>query len=301
MIRRSLAFAHRWLGLATALFLLPACLTGSALVWKTELDEWLNPQLFQVRGAAGVPLDERALRAALKTQAPAARIVWLELPRSPGHTVLASVANWPDPADAGRRINEVFLDPATGAIQGARSTVTPGLTRPEFMHWLRRFHYTLAMKRSGMLLMGGVAIAWLMNSLVGMVLTVPSGANRLRRWLRTWKVRRQQLNYDLHRATSLWLWPALIVLSSTSIYLNLAREVYVPALESLARLLPAARRADAVNRVLEWQEPLHTGAAFGLAGRLIVFVTGIAAVLGLCTGLLSWTRRLARQRSVTDR
>jgi len=32
-----------------------------------------------------------------------------------------------------------------------------------------------------------------------------------------------------------------------------------------------------------------------------VFVTGIAAVLGLCTGLLSWTRRLARQRSVTDR
>jgi uncharacterized iron-regulated membrane protein len=52
-----------------------------------------------------------------------------------------------------------------------------------------------------------------------------------------------------------------------------------------------------VTTVLEWQEPLHTGQAFGLPGRIVVSLTGLAASLGIATGLLSWLRRPARRRT----
>lgn len=300
--RSALAFAHRWLGLAMAAFLLPACLAGSVLAWKAELDRWLNPQLFRVADTGVPPLSEAQLKAALKARSPGARVLWIEMPTGTGSSALANVANWPEPGAApDRRVNQVFLDPATGAILGARSTVTPNLNRAELLHWLRRFHYTLAMGRAGMLFMGGIAIAWLVDSLLGTVLTVPGGIERWRRWLLNFRVRASNVNFDLHRASAMWLWPVLVVLALSSVYLNLTREVFVPAVEGIARGLPAAWRDDVVTSVLEWQEPLHTGQAFGLAGRALVSLAGLAAAVGIATGLLSWLRRAMRRRVGTAR
>jgi uncharacterized iron-regulated membrane protein len=243
----------------------------------------------------GATLDASTLRAVLKSRVPSVRIQWIELPSVPGRSALATVGNWPDSRAPERRINEVFLDPSTGAILGTRSTVTPDFSRAELVHWIRRFHYTLGMQRTGMLLMGGVAIAWLIDSLLGTVLTVPGGIERWRRWLRVWKVRGSRLNFDLHRASALWLWPVLIVIAMSSIYLNLTHEVFVPSIEALARILPKTWQDGAVSTVLEWQEPLHTGAAFGLTGRIVVCLTGLAASLGIVTGLLSWLRAAPRK------
>lgn len=265
------------------------------LAWKAPLDRWLNPELFIAPAGGGAVLDEPALRAALKAHAPAARIAWIDPPTAPGRSAVATVGNWP--ADRpGRRINEVYLDPATGAVLGARSTSTPSLTRAELLPWLRRFHYTLGLQRTGMVGMGIVAIGWLIDALLGTLLTVPGGIDRTRRWLRAWIVRRPRVSFDLHRASALWLWPALIVLAASSIYLNLAHEVFVPSLEWLARLLPDAWEEPTVTAILEWQQPLHTGAAFGTTGKVLVCITGVAASLGIVTGLLSWLRSPSRRR-----
>ena len=42
-MRSILLYLHRYLGLAMALFLALAGLTGSILAFHHELDEWLNP------------------------------------------------------------------------------------------------------------------------------------------------------------------------------------------------------------------------------------------------------------------
>jgi len=54
----------------------------------------------------------------------------------------------------------------------------------------------------------------------------------------------------------------------------------------------------AADRFLDWQLPLHNGEAFGLIGRLIVFVTGLLPLALLVTGFLIWRhkRRAARLR-----
>lgn len=278
-----------------ALCLLSACLTGSLLAFKPELDAWLNPQIFRIPASGSAPLDEDALRAALKRQSPTARVRWIEPPRAAGDPALANVAGWRDPNDAAHRINEVFVHPVTGAVLGARSTTNPRFNRLEFVHWLHRFHYMIGLQRTGMLIMGGVAIAWFVDSLAGSLLTLPPGSGRWRRWLRTWKVRRQYVAYDLHRASSLWLWPLLMVMSVSSIYLNLTQEVFMPAIDGIGHLLPEIWRRPVVESVLEWQEPLHTGSAFGLAGRITVCLTGLGAAVGIGAGLLSWLRRSARR------
>jgi uncharacterized iron-regulated membrane protein len=119
-----------------------------------------------------------------------------------------------------------------------------------------------------------------------------------RRWLRAFTLRRRYWDHDLHRAGSLWLWPVVVVVAASSIFLNLRREVFLPVLDMLLRLLPAAWREPLSTAVVESQFPLHTGTALGTAGRVLVSLTGLVVSIGLLAALRAWCRReLARRRA----
>lgn len=51
------------------------------------------------------------------------------------------------------------------------------------------------------------------------------------------------------------------------------------------------RQLTAGDHFVAWQFPLHNGEAFGLAGRLIVFASGVAPAVLYVTGVLLWWRR----------
>lgn len=71
--RPPLPLAHRYLGLATALFLLVAGLMGSVLAFKEELDGVFAPCLFRTvpPSAEAEPLDAFTLRERALAQVPA--------------------------------------------------------------------------------------------------------------------------------------------------------------------------------------------------------------------------------------
>ena len=50
-------------------------------------------------------------------------------------------------------------------------------------------------------------------------------------------------------------------------------------------------KAPAGNIFINWQLPLHSGSAFGLPGRMLVFVSGLIATLLAVSGLLVWWQR----------
>ena len=52
-----------------------------------------------------------------------------------------------------------------------------------------------------------------------------------------------------------------------------------------------ARRHSAGETLLDWQWPLHSGQAFGWAGRLMVFVSGLACPVIYVTGFRLWWRK----------
>lgn len=68
-----------------------------------------------------------------------------------------------------------------------------------------------------------------------------------------------------------------------------------------------AAQAPAGDTILAWLHPLHSGEAFGLAGRLIVLVSGLVPPALLVTGIMRWrhrrraTRRPARTASASAR
>ncbi len=380
LMRKGLTLVHRYAGLAMAMFLIAAGLTGSILVWHEEIDGALNPRWFHAQ-SDGPTLSIPALIAAFERQAPEAEISFIRLPVHEGRSVEASMSGWTDPARPGVRINRVFLDPATGDILGVRSTVEPSALRAgEIIPWLYRFHYSLTLGSTGSYLMGFAALAWLIDTFVAFYLTLPRGKSVWSRpfwskWKPAWGIKKKRLNFDLHRASGLWFLPVLFVLALSGVYLNLNDEVFRPVVHVFSPTTdppykepalsqpvrePALSWGDAIARaeadmdasgrehagvaymnhsaarayytvsfrtardlapdrsgariyvdsrtgeirhremvgegtagdiLMEWQFPLHSGHAFGLAGRIIIFVAGLVITALSVTGIIIWLRK----------
>jgi len=128
----------------------------------------------------------------------------------------------------------------------------------------------IACGSSGGILLGIVALAWTVDCFVGFYLTLPASFGRfLLRWRPAWVMKRPasatRVNYDLHRACGLWLWPMLFVLAWSSVMFNLP-QVYEPVTAAafdyrsdLDLLRSLTLRANPTPR-LTWTEAQIAGA-----------------------------------------
>lgn len=56
-------------------------------------------------------------------------------------------------------------------------------------------------------------------------------------------------------------------------------------------------KSDSVGDIfLQWLYPLHNGEAFGLTGRIIIFITGFAPLILYVTGIMRWLQKRAVQQ-----
>lgn len=242
--RRLVCRVHRYLGLATALFLAVAGLTGSVIAFDDELDAWLNPDLFLISGE-GTRLAPTELAAAAERSDPRIHVRVLPLRIEPGRSLEMEVHPRIDPA-TGKPFDidyaQVFVDPYSGAPLGVRSKGF-GLDRRHLIATLTAVHSSLLAGQWGRWLMGWVAVIWAVNCFFGFYLTLPSGRPFLRRWTRTWRIRTGKsayaLNFDLHRAAGLWLWGVFLLLALSSVYLNLHEAVFRPVVSVFSDLAPS--------------------------------------------------------------
>lgn len=253
---------HRYVGLVLAGFLLIAGLTGSLLVWYHELDAALNAHLMRVAppgtaaGNDGAPLvDPLSLRERVRAAYPGTWANHVSFRRADPREALAFHIEPPEhPSDIPMElaVDEVFVNPYTGDILGARKwgDITQGLTN--LMPFIYRLHYSLALGTVGTWLFGIVALLWTVDCFVGAWLTFPSRPraglptrNWWERWRPAWTVRWREgsyrLNFDLHRAGGLWPWALLLVLAWSSVAFNLHEPVYRPVMQALFELQPDPR------------------------------------------------------------
>lgn len=182
-MRRTLVLLHRWFGLTTALFLFIAGATGAVISWDHELDEWLNPHLFEVKHTGGATLPPMALVEAVEKSDPRVRVSGFPLQFEPGHAAVIWVDTKVDPG-TGRRYqtgyNHVFVDPASGKIIGKREWGKVSLDREHLMSFLYKLHFSLhfpefaGTDRWGVWFMGIIALVWLCNSALSFFLTLPA-------------------------------------------------------------------------------------------------------------------------------
>jgi uncharacterized iron-regulated membrane protein len=255
---------HRWAGLAVALFLIAAGLTGAVTSWDHELDEWLNADIMATPGR-GPLRDPLALAAAVEAADPRVQVSYITLALEEGHAASFLVRPLTDPATGQPHAldyNNVFVDPVTAQITGRRDSQAASLSRRSLMPFLRTVHYSLHIPafwgtdRWGYWLMGGVALVWLLDSFVALYLTMPGrqrtaahGTAQHRppatwwqrwkpSWLLRWRAGGYKLNVDLHRAGGLWVWGVIIVVAFTSFSLNLYREVFYPVMALVSTTTP---------------------------------------------------------------
>jgi uncharacterized iron-regulated membrane protein len=276
---------HRWMGLSTALFLIISGLTGAVISWDHEIDGWLNSKLYDT-GSRGPFRNPFELAAAVEAHDPRARVAYLPLGFEEGHAAGYFVQPRQDPA-TGRPYqlgyNQVFVDPVTAEVRGKRDSTAVSLKPETLMPFLRKLHYTLHVPamwgsdRVGQWIMGGIALVWLLDSFVGLYLTMPrrlrqrAGAETVPHrdpagwwsrwkpsWLLRWKAGGYKLNFDLHRAGGLWAWGLIIVVAFTSFSINLNREIFFPLLSMVSKttpgpstLVPRLERVDEHRRHVE--------------------------------------------------
>lgn len=231
MSRQIFVKAHRWAGLAMASFLVLCSLTGSALVFREELEGWLAPELHRAAPAAGALLDPFILREiAERSLLPGTRVDGVQFRVEPGHTVMLRATS---PA---LDYDEIFVNPHDGRVQGQRLREAISLAPGQLMPFLFKLHHSLALPGSwGTLLLGLVSLVWTIDCFVGAWLTWPRARPALPKWKHAWLVKWrsvwQRANHDLHRAGGLWLWAVLLLFAWSSVMFNLRDPVYRPVMD----------------------------------------------------------------------
>ncbi len=245
-MRNVLPLLHRWLGLFMAAFLFISGLTGAVISWDHELDEWLNPQLFEAR-TSGQPLPALELANRLEAADPTIQVTFLPLGLEPGHTLLASVRARLNPATGqpyDTAYNQVALDPVSGAVQGQREWGAVSLDRENFLPFLYKLHYSMHIPEGlglelGVLFMGLVALVWVLDAFIALWISFPNRAVWEKSFAFRWRQGGHKLSFDLHRSGGVWLWLLLLMLAVTSVSMNLREQVARPVVELFSTLSPS--------------------------------------------------------------
>ena len=271
--RATLVVIHRWSGLCIAGFLILAGLTGGLLAWNDRLDAWIYPAL--TVQAQTTALDPLTIREQVQARYPQLEFDSAPLHAPPGKAMvfnarpLAPIAGQPR---AAADFDQVFVDPYTGKVQGTRMWGELSQGSRNLMPFVHRLHYSLLAGKAGTTVLGIVALIWTLNCFAGLVLTFPPRPHKqntprpwLLRWQAAWKIRwsgsSAQFSFDLHRATSLWLWTVFALMAWSAVSLSLP-QVFNPVMHALLphqdMAAPAARDPDQPPR-LSWAQARSAG------------------------------------------
>ncbi len=242
MIRKLFVWLHRWTGLLLAGFLIFQGLTGSLRAFDDHLERLITPQFYGAPKPGAAPLDLAGLAESAAVMVPQGQVnaVYLGTDRAVAYFNPRKNPATGEPYDLG--FDQFFLDPWSGKELGRRRAgdIRQGIIN--LMPFIDKLHRNLALGSRGALLLGVVALCWTIDCFVGFYLTLPVVITDFwRRWQPSWLIKRGagffRLNFDLHRAGGLWLWPMLIVFAWSGVMFNLPF-VYKKAMHSVLEYKP---------------------------------------------------------------
>ena len=245
--RNFLVLAHRWAGLLLAAFLFVSGLTGAVISWDHELDEWLNPQLFEASNAGGISQPPLLLADRLEEGDPRLLVTWVPLSVEPGHNLGLAVKPRLDPA-TGKAFeldfNQIFLDPVDGEVRGKRMWGEISLSRENLLPFLYKLHFSMHIPDGfgielGILFMGTLAIIWALDCFIALWISFPRASAWTKSFAFRWRQGGARLNFDLHRSGGVWIWGFLLVLAVTAVSMNLNQQVMRPLVSLFSTLSPS--------------------------------------------------------------
>ncbi len=209
-MRRAFFQVHLWVGLVAGLLIALLGVSGSALVYRADIERW------QVADWLTVPvvgerrsLDEAVARAL--REHPTRELSKLIVPADASRSIEIVLQIRKPPTLKAADLISVFVDPYTLEVLGQRR-------RAEGVMWaLQDFHYALFAGEPGLKVNGVAAIALLILALSGPVLWWPGRG----RWGHALKVRRgppAATWRDIHAVAGVVSWLAITLITLTALY-----------------------------------------------------------------------------------
>src|ERR1700722_4216730 len=190
---------HIWIGLIFGVFVCITCFSGSIAVFRPEFEAAFSPKV--APSEAHADLDEVAARVLAANEG--SELTRVLLPAESRKTFVLTM-------DSGeKRTRRIVVDAGTGAVAGE-------LNFP-WLDWVIDLHHNLLFGRTGRRFVGGVGMVLFVGSATGLLLSL------LRRTsfknLVTVRVKGPKIRtyYELHRATGIWAYAFLMLLSFTGI------------------------------------------------------------------------------------
>ncbi len=284
-VRRALFQVHLWTGLAIGLYIVVLSVTGSALVYRNELDRYFATKR-PVFDATAKRLTADELRAAAEKAYPGWSITRVGdriSRRNP------TIEIWAE--RAGEKKERLF-NPYTGADLG--DSVTKG---EYFVLWLARLHDELLFDRPGRYWNGMLSLVMTVLVVTGLIVWWPGSS----RWKRSLKIKAssgwRRFNWDLHGAIGFWLFLFMLMWGVSGFYLG------VP--EPFSNFVDAISDPDAYlgerpgDVVLLWLTRLHFGRWRNMPVLKAVWaVIGLVPALMFVTGVIMWWNRVLRRRKI---
>ncbi|MEI9964162.1 MAG: PepSY-associated TM helix domain-containing protein [Caulobacteraceae bacterium] len=169
-LRRLWFNIHLWIGVGLFVLLVPLGLSGTALVWRPELDRMLHPERFAVTSQATTLAPSAYLAAAGGAFGPSAvptRIVYASRPGAP---VVVSGLRTDIPPGRKAMVN-AWLDPASGKV------LSVGSPMGGFIGLMHDLHGQMLIGGGkGRPVVGWLGVFMLVSSLTGLWLWWPRGA-----------------------------------------------------------------------------------------------------------------------------
>lgn len=183
-LRHIASWIHLYGGLVLGGFLIVISVSGSVLVFKDTIDQWLRPDLLQVDPGDN-PISVDRIVAAIRSEHPDESLQLLELPDDATAPVVAWLTDG----------SNVYADPYRGTVLGRRG--------PEegLMNTLSALHVDLLAGTTGHIIVGITGLLLVLLTLTGVVLWWPRHVGAL--WAAlcvSWRHGALRFNYDLHRA-----------------------------------------------------------------------------------------------------
>ncbi len=197
--RPALKTLHTWTGIVSGLFLSVVALTGSVILFRGEFERATMPPHSIADASSRLSIDAAAREIARVR--PDAHVRRVRIPAAAETPYIFQIQS------AGKRSERIVSDSATGQVMGT--------IKPNWVDWMVDLHRNLLSGTTGRSLVGLIGVILFALSLTGVLMWLV-GTRSWRAWT---SVRRQgsrtRFNYELHRASGLWAYAFLAMISFT--------------------------------------------------------------------------------------
>jgi uncharacterized iron-regulated membrane protein len=280
-LRKACFQIHLWLGLALAVYVAILSLTGSAIVFRRELDVAFGPDRPEIDKTQQVLPPEQLGQFAQRGY--------------PDHTIedIGGVQRrWPVVQITMRRDDEVIervFNAYTGEDLG-----DPFPWKSEALLWLVTLHDDLLMptEQRGRFWNGVGSILTTILCLTGAIVWWPGVRNWRRGMAVKWDAHWPRFNFDLHSAVGFWFFLMILLWAVTGIYLSFPTPFMNAVNIFFGPDSPDMPLSRPIDVVIEWMVRLHFGRWRSHTLKVVWVIIGLVPMLMLVTGAVMWWNRV---------